>query len=299
VIGREVLALAEADSVTSLSMTGAEIRSVLEHAAGDLVQDLDNRPLFHPTSDELGIDQFQGLAYELDATRPIGQRVLHLAFRGESLSMERKLRVAVGGKRAARGDLKPVQGVPIPLWETLAAAVRRATFPKTFTPSWTILPDYGAAIEGATIQRLVSHGDLSREESLRIYPDDKAQRGDLAYWLARAFGWHEQRLSGAWSDLPDSLEGWVDGLAKRHVLDTETRTSELFQPYAALTLPTALGWCSAAARVAYKKAPADSILKRLLLAGTSLEHKRLTATDTLTRAQTLGMVANARFLTRK
>src|SRR5262249_19862112 len=123
--------------------------------------------------------------------------------------------------------------------------------------------------------------------------------GDLAYWLARAFGWREQKLSGAWSDVPDSLEVWVDALAKRHVIDTETRTAELFRPYAALTLPTALGWCSAAARVAYKKAPADSILRRSLLAGTSLERKGPAARDTLTRAQTLGMVANARFLTRK
>jgi hypothetical protein len=161
------------------------------------------------------------------------------------------------------------------------------------------VPDYAAEPERPLIDRLVQAGGLPADEALHIYPKDKAERGDLAYWLARAFGWREQKLSGAWSDVPDSLEGWVDGLAKRHVLDTETRTSELFQPYAALTLPTAIGWCSAAARVAYKKAPADSILRRSLLAGTSLEHRGPGAADTLTRAQTLGMVANARFLSRK
>jgi len=169
----------------------------------------------------------------------------------------------------------------------------------TATAPAAALPDYVGEPERPLIDRLVQAGGLPADEALHLYPDDKAQRGDLAYWLARAFGWREQKLSGAWSDLPDSLEGWVDGLAKRHVIDTETRTSELFQPYAALTLPTALGWCSAAARVAYKKTPADSILRRSLLAGTSLEHKHLGAADTLTRAQTLGMVANARFLNRR
>jgi hypothetical protein len=169
----------------------------------------------------------------------------------------------------------------------------------TATPTSASLPDYAGKPERPLIDRLVQAGGLPADEALHIYPDDKAQRGDLAYWLARAFGWHEQRLSGAWSDLPDTLEGWVDALAKRHVLDTETRTSELFQPYAALTVPTAIGWCTAAARVGYKKAPPDSVIRRSLLAGTSLEHKVLGPADTLTRAQTLGMVSNARFLSRK
>jgi len=180
----------------------------------------------------------------------------------------------------------------------LCASARSAP-DSTATAPPASLPDYAAEPERPLIDRLVKAGALPAGEAFHLYPDDKAQRGDLAYWLARAFGWREQKLSGAWSDVPDSLEGWVDALAKRRVIDTETRTSEFFQPYAALTLPTALGWCSAAARAAYKKTPADSILRQSLLAGTSLEHKHLGAADTLTRAQTLGMVANARFLSRK
>lgn len=163
----------------------------------------------------------------------------------------------------------------------------------------TSSPDYAANPERPLIDRLVRQGLLPEGETARLYPNDRAQRGDLAYWLARAFGWRESKLSGAWSDVPDSLEVWVDGLARRHVLDAETRTSELFQPYAALTLPTALAWCGAAARAQSRSAPEDSALWRALLANTSLASRPASARDTLTRAQALGMVANARFLSRK
>ena len=160
------------------------------------------------------------------------------------------------------------------------------------------LPDYAASPERPLIDRLVREGALPEGEAMHLYPDDRAQRGDLAYWLARAFGWRASKLSGAWSDVPDSLEGWVDALARRHVIDAETRSSELFQPYAALTLPTALAWCMAAARAAHKGAPADTALRRALLANTSLASLSPSAPDTLTRAQALCIVANSRFWSR-
>jgi hypothetical protein len=168
----------------------------------------------------------------------------------------------------------------------------------TATRDSTALPDYAGKPEQALIDRLARAGALPPEEALHVYPDDRAQRGDLAYWLGRALGWHERKLSGAFPDVPDSLEPWVDALARRHVLDTETRTAEFFQPYAPLTLPTALAWCTAAARAQYKNAPADSVLRRALVANTSLASRPPSAPDTLTRAQTLGMVANVRFLNR-
>ena len=167
--------------------------------------------------------------------------------------------------------------------------------PDSTTALGSALPDYAGKPERALIDRLAQAGGLPPEEALHVYPDDRAQRGDLAYWLARALGWRARKLSGAFPDVPDSLEPWVDALARRHVLDTETRTSEYFQPYAPLTLPTALAWCAAAARAQYKNAPADSTLRRALLANTSLASRPPSARDTLTRAQALGMVANVRF----
>src|SRR5438309_12052112 len=97
---------------------------------------------------------------------------------------------------------------------------------------------------------------MPRDEALRVFPDEMARRGELAYWLARAFGWQERRLCGAYSDVPDSLQPWVDALARHHVLDLETRTSELFQRFAPLTLSIALDWCAHAAKSA-RGAPQD------------------------------------------
>jgi hypothetical protein len=82
------------------------------------------------------------------------------------------------------------------------------------------------------------------------------------------------------------------------VLDVGTRTSELFQPFAPLTLPIALDWCAHAAKSARGVTQDEGALRRALLANTSLAQRPLAAPDTLSRAQALGIVANARFLGR-
>jgi 5'-nucleotidase-like protein len=287
-------------SIETTTVTATQIRALLERAAGRF-ETYDFKPNHDvPATADSMIDKVHGLSYELDLTRAPGERVVNLIFRGDSLARSRVLKVAVTQARASRGDPELASARPaIGLRDAVAASLLRARGPhRDFQPALTVLPDYAGSAERPLIDRLVREAAFPREEVMRLYPDDHAQRGDLAYWLARAFGWRERKLSGAWSDLPDSLEAWIDGLARRHVLDTDTRTSEQFQPYAAATLPTALAWCIRAARAAYRGLPPDSTLARDLVANTSLA-SRQAAADTLTRAQALGIVANARFLSRK
>src|SRR4029079_10502384 len=87
-----------------------------------------------------------------------------------------------------------------------------------FSRNWRLLPDYAAAPERALIDRLVRLHAVPKEEVHRLEAFEPARRGDLAYWLARGWGWRENKLSGAFADVPDSLEPWLDGLLKRKVL---------------------------------------------------------------------------------
>ena len=292
-------------SIETTTVTGTQIRALLERAAGQFgTYDFQpNHDVLPPATADSMIDKIHGLSYELDLTRPAGERVVNLRFGGDSLAPARALKIAVTQARASRGDPELASARPgspaIGLRDAVAASLLPPHGPhRDFQPAWTVLPDYVGSTERPLIDRLVREAEFPREEVMRLYPDEHAQRGDVAYWLARAFGWRERKLSGAWSDLPDSIEAWVDGLARHHVLDTETRTSEQFRPYAAVTLPTALAWCMRAARSVYKELPPDSTLARKLVANTSLASRPASA-DTLTRAQALGIVSNARFLSPK
>jgi 2',3'-cyclic-nucleotide 2'-phosphodiesterase (5'-nucleotidase family) len=160
-----------------------------------------------------------------------------------------------------------------------------------------------ASPERPLIDRLVRLHAVPREEVLRLEAFEPARRGDLAYWLARVWGWRESRLSGAFADVPDSLEPWLDGLLKHRVLGAQA-SLEWIQPFAIAGLGTALDWCDAAARAGndFRLSPAeDASFRRGLLAGVSIRTGRsprgTAFADTLTRAQVLGMVSNARFPT--
>ena len=298
----DLLALVPADSRLLVApMTGEQIGALLERTAGRFAtyDFADGRAPLEPGQGEAQGDAFAGLSYELDVTAPKGGRVFHLAFQGQPLEPGRSLRVAVTEDRARRGDPELAgasEGArAVMLHDALIAHARGAgTLGRAFERDWSVLPDYAAAPERPLIDALVRTGALPREEALRLFPDEPARRGEFAYWLARAFGWRANRLSGAFPDVPDSLEAWIDGLIRHRVLDAGTGTSEFFQPFALVTLPVALEWCGNAARARGSAAAlGDSVaFGTRLLAATSLPPGA--KGDTLTRAQALGIVANTR-----
>ena len=174
-----------------------------------------------------------------------------------------------------------------------------------FDPGWRILPDYAASPERPLIDLLVRQGVAPIGEVLRLEPEAPALRGDLAYWLGRAFGWRAKRLSGAFADVPDSLEPWVDG-ALQHGILGRAASNEFLIPFGPVTAREALHWCENAARVsgyAIPPGPDDAAFRRGLLTGVSDNADSLAPAvlgypgGRLTRAQLLGLVANTRFPT--
>jgi 2',3'-cyclic-nucleotide 2'-phosphodiesterase/3'-nucleotidase len=293
------------NTLAVVELTGAALREALERSARAYAPYTfeAGHALLEPGAAGYNLDAAAGVSYEVDLTRPAGERIVNLLWRGQPLAPEQKLKVAVNSYRLnGGGGFVEIAGAPRLLAhgpevrQALVDHVRRVgTLEASRDRSWTVLPDYAASPERPLLDLLVRRGVAPREEMLRLFPDEPARRTDLAYWLARAFDWREKRISGAFADAPDSLEPWLDGLLRHGVLGNEAR-QEIIRPFSVTSLANAQDWCEAAARAAgYELATgADrASFRRSLLTGTSLAGP----TDTLTRAQVLGLVANTRFPT--
>ncbi len=300
------------NTLAVVELTGDQLRQVLErsargYAAYTFAAD---RPLLEPGAAPHHLQGAAGITYDVDLTRPMGERIVNLAWQGQPLDPGRKLKVAVnsyvlggGGGYAeiVQAPRSPGRGPDVR--DALAAHIRRlGTLDGATTHAWTVLPDYASCPERPLVDLLVRQGAVPRDEVMHLFPDQPARRADLGYWLARAFGWREKRLSGAFADAPDPLEPWLDGLLRRRVLGRDA-SQEMFQPFAVASLDNAFDWCTAAARAAgYATGDggAAASFRRGLLTGTSLAGLGGSVPvrrDTLTVAQVLGLVANLRFPT--
>ncbi|HEY2954275.1 MAG TPA: 5'-nucleotidase C-terminal domain-containing protein [Candidatus Eisenbacteria bacterium] len=290
-----------------LELTGEQLRQTLEQGAGTLAPYgyESDHALLSPGGPADRLDAAEGVGYELDLTRAPGDRVRNLVFRGEPLSPERRLKVAVSDYRASGGGAADLLRAAPRVWrsagtipEILADYVRGRTLNGAFTRNWTLLPLYERTAERPLIDRLVRLGAAPAAELMRLDPDEPARRGDLLYWLARAFDWRSQRRSSAFPDVPDSLEPWLDGLLQHRVLG-DVAALERVRPFGIAPLSLALDWCERAARAARYSLPStfrDGSFRMGLMTGVALgPAARAFRQDTLTRAQLLGLVANLRF----
>ena len=302
------------NTLAVVELTGEQLKRTLEQSARYLADYTyeDGRPLAEPGAAGYNFDSAEGVAYEIDLTRPPGDRILHLRFHDAPLAADQKLRVVINSYRLNGGggfeELRTAPRLwhsPRPARDWIAETIRAAkTLDGGFSRNWRLLPDYASTPERPLIDRLVRQGVAPRAEVHRLESDEPAQRGDLAYWLARAYGWREKQLSGAFADVPDSLEPWLDGLLKRGVLG-QSANAETIVPFQNASVFTALEWCERAARFGrYALAPGtgDWAFKLSLLTGTgvrrdSLERGSLERLRTVTRSQLLGIVANLRFPT--
>ena len=295
---RQALALEPRDDkVAVIGLSRADIVRMLERAAsGFALYRFEGEAPRLETAPESLFLSVGGVSYEIDLTAPAGQRIVHLGWSGAAADSSRLIRVAATSTTLERLGLRAKVESDAPrIQDALLARLRKeGTLDNDSDHNWTVVPDYAVTPERALIDRLVRLQVAPREEVMRLYPDQLARRGDLAYWLARAFGWRETKFVGAYPDVPDSLEPWVDGLAKRKILGS-LGTEEFFQPFTAARLPMILDWCERAAR--HERYALDTegdrqSFRRSLATGTSLA---AALSDTVSRAQLLGLIANTRF----
>ncbi|NOT34538.1 MAG: hypothetical protein HOP12_10250 [Candidatus Eisenbacteria bacterium] len=298
------------NTLVTLRLSGAQLAEALEHAALAFAPYTyaADRALTEPNFGASHFDAASGVSYEIDLTRPPGDRIVHLSKGDAPLGAGDSIEVVTNSYRAGGGGgyrmlarATRVSTSPVLVRDAIAQLLRRGAPEPARGREWNLLPDYATTVERPLIDRLVREQVLPAAEVQRIFPREPAQRGELAYWLARAFEWREKRPSGAFADVPDSLEPWLDGLVRRRVLGA-AQTEEMFGTFATLQLGLATEWCERAARVAgYALAPTpDRSFRRGLAMGVGLgtgAPGRFVTSDTLTRVQALALVANTRFPT--
>ncbi|MFA5263678.1 MAG: bifunctional UDP-sugar hydrolase/5'-nucleotidase [Opitutaceae bacterium] len=90
------------NTLVVIEATGSQIKAALEHSARYFMPyEPGRRPadLMDPRIPGYNFDMAEGVSYEIDITRPIGDRILDLRFHGQPIDLDRKFRVAINNYR--------------------------------------------------------------------------------------------------------------------------------------------------------------------------------------------------------
>ena len=94
------------NTLVVLEVTGQQLKDALEHSAKYYKPYVAGTPLRDLINDKIpayNFDIAEGVTYDLDISKPIGQRIQNLRFRGQPLSLTRKLRLATNNYRVNGG----------------------------------------------------------------------------------------------------------------------------------------------------------------------------------------------------
>jgi len=153
------------NTLFTVEMTGAQLRQALETAAGYF-------PAWpFPADGRIRLpgynaDTAQGVSYKVDISRPAGQRIVGLTYRGKPLADDEKLRVATNNYRYAGGGQYAVfKGLPVlyrspqEIRELLIEYVgKTGRIPATADGNWEIVPPAAREALVAEIRRREQQG---------------------------------------------------------------------------------------------------------------------------------------------
>lgn len=107
------------NTLTVLRLTGKDIRAALEQTAtywqlGSDGELMINPSFLEPKAQHYNYDMWEGIEYELDISRPAGERVVKLNYNGAALTDEAEMDVVMNSYRAGGGgDYEMYQGRPV------------------------------------------------------------------------------------------------------------------------------------------------------------------------------------------
>ncbi len=134
------------NTLYTVEMTGAQLRQALEHAATFF------QPWPLPAGETLklpdyGADSALGVSYKMDLTKPPGQRITDLTFKGRPLDDAQTFRVAINNYRYTGGGQYDYKGLPIVYRSPqeirdliIEYMTRTGKFPEESDQNWEIVP---------------------------------------------------------------------------------------------------------------------------------------------------------------
>ena len=268
------------------------------------------RALTEPGAAGYNFDAAQGVTYEVDLTRPAGERIVNLVWQGQPLEPDaaaqgRGQQLPAERRRRLRGDRARAAAARARarVREALVDHIRRAG---TLEAAHRPLVDRAARLRaarrsGRSWTCWCAGASRRRTRCCTCSPTSRrAAPTSPTGWRAPSAG----ARSGSRAPSPTCPTRSSRGstACSSAACSAAMRSEELFQPFAVASLANAHDWCEARGprRRATRSASgaATASFRRGLLTGTAGALGRSAGhRDTLTRAQALGMVANLRFPT--
>jgi 2',3'-cyclic-nucleotide 2'-phosphodiesterase/3'-nucleotidase len=139
------------NTLAVLEVTGQQLKDALEHSAKYFKAYVPGKPASDLVDEKIpayNFDIAEGVTYELDISKPIGQRIQNLRFHGQPLSPTKKLRLATNNYRVNGGggytmykDARVVYRSSEEIRELIIDWVERnKTVPPTPDNNWRIVP---------------------------------------------------------------------------------------------------------------------------------------------------------------
>jgi 2',3'-cyclic-nucleotide 2'-phosphodiesterase/3'-nucleotidase len=139
------------NSLVVVEATGGQIKAGLEHAARYFLPYTEGKTaaeLVDTKQPGYNFDLAEGVDYTIDLTRPVGDRIVGLTFRGEPLAPERKLKLALNNYRVnGGGGYAMFKGAPV-VWRSgteirdliIDWVEKHGSVPAEPTNNWRIIP---------------------------------------------------------------------------------------------------------------------------------------------------------------
>ena len=181
-----------------VEMTGADLRATLEQSARFFATYTfeAGAPLVDPAMPAYNFDSAYGVDYTIDLTRPAGDRITSLTFKGMPVAGTQRFKVAVGSYRMYGGGgfesvrrARRLSAGTIEVRDAIANLLRKSgPADGTWVSNWTLLPDYAACPERPLVDLLVRMSALAPGAVKQLRPDEAPSRHEVEQWIDRAFG---------------------------------------------------------------------------------------------------------------
>jgi len=205
------------NTLRAVKISGQQLREFLEHAARYFKTYEPGRPIINDSVAGYNYDVVSGVVYNIDLSRPAGQRVRGLAYNGKIVQPTDSFTLAVNSYRQAGGGgysmiarARVTYDKGEDIRELLVDEIRRArTIQATayLHPSWAIIPDPARAAARAAFGPAPGTAVAVRDSTLLRVLTTTDLHGQLE---PRVWDWSQGRPVGGVA----ALKPWLDSLAR-------------------------------------------------------------------------------------
>ena len=197
-------------------ISGQQLRAYLEYSARYFRTYEAGQPILNDSVAGYNYDVVSGVAYNVDLSRPTGQRIRGLAFNGKIVQPTDTFTLALNSYRqAGGGGYSMLAGAPViydkgeDVRELLVDEIRRARTIQAaayLRPSWAIIPDSARAAARAAFAPAAAPISTKDSTLLRVLTTSDLH-GQLE---PRVWEWSQNRPVGGVA----ALKPWLDSLAR-------------------------------------------------------------------------------------